>query len=133
MKRILLFLATNVAVMLVLSVVLRVLGVDQFLASGGLKAGMLVIFSAVSGFAGSFISLLMSKTMAKWSTGAKVIETPQSADEQWLVGTVRRLSEKAGVGMPEVAGLRRRRPMPLPPGRSAHPPWSRCRQVCCIR
>jgi heat shock protein HtpX len=64
---------------------------------------MLVVFSAVVGFTGAFISLLMSKTMAKWSTGAQVIDTPQSADEQWLVGTVRRLSEKAGIGMPEVA------------------------------
>jgi heat shock protein HtpX len=64
---------------------------------------MLVVFSAVVGFTGSFVSLLMSKTMAKWSTGAQVIDTPQSADEQWLVGTVRRLSEKAGIGMPEVA------------------------------
>ncbi len=103
MKRIVLFLVTNVAVMLVLSVVLRILGVDRFLAAEGLNVGMLVIFSAVVGFAGSFISLLMSKTMAKWSTGAQVIETPQSADEQWLVGAVRRLSEKAGVEMPEVA------------------------------
>ena len=103
MKRIVLFLATNLAVMLVLSVTLNVLGVNRFLAAEGLNVGMLVVFSAVVGFAGSFISLLMSKTMAKWSTGAHVIDTPQSADEQWLVGTVRRLAEKAGIGMPEVA------------------------------
>ena len=103
MKRIVLFLATNVAVLLVLSVVLRILGVDRFLAAEGLNVGMLVIFSAVVGFTGSFISLLMSKPMAKWSTGAQVIETAQSADEQWLVGAVRRLAEKAGIGMPEVA------------------------------
>jgi len=103
MKRIVLFLATNLAVMLVLSVTLNVLGVNRFLAADGLNVGMLVVFSAVVGFTGSFISLLMSKTMAKWSTGAMVIDTPQSADEQWLVGTVRRLSEKAGIGMPEVA------------------------------
>ena len=103
MKRIVLFLATNLAVMLVLSVTLNVLGVNRFLAGEGLNVGMLVIFSAVVGFTGSFISLLMSKTMAKWSTGAQVIDTPQSADEQWLVNAVRRLAEKAGIGMPEVA------------------------------
>jgi len=103
MKRIVLFLVTNLAVMLVLSVTLNLLGVNRFLAADGLNVGMLVIFSGVVGFAGSFISLLMSKPMAKWSTGAQVIDTPQSADEQWLVGTVRRLSEKAGIGMPEVA------------------------------
>jgi heat shock protein HtpX len=103
MKRILLFLVTNLAVMLVLSVVLSVLGVDRFISGSGLNIGMLVAFSAVVGFTGSFISLLMSKPMAKWSTGAHVIEAPQGADEQWLVNTVRRLAEKAGIGMPEVA------------------------------
>jgi heat shock protein HtpX len=103
MKRIVLFLVTNLAVMLVLTVTLNVLGVNRFLAADGLNVGMLVVFSAVVGFTGAFISLLMSKTMAKWSTGAQVIDTPQSADEQWLVGTVRRLAEKAGIGMPEVA------------------------------
>jgi heat shock protein HtpX len=103
MKRIVLFLVTNLAVMLVLSVTLSVLGVNRFLADGGLNVGMLVVFSAVVGFTGAFISLLMSKTMAKWSTGAQVIDTPASADEQWLVGTVRRLADKAGIGMPEVA------------------------------
>ena len=103
MKRIVLFLVTNLAVMLVLSVMLNVLGVNRFLAAEGLNVGMLVVFSAVVGFTGAFISLLMSKTMAKWSTGAQVIDTPQSADEQWLVGTGRRLAEKAGIGMPEVA------------------------------
>jgi len=103
MKRIVLFLATNIAVMLVLSVVLSLLGADRFLAAEGLNVGMLVVFSAVLGFTGSIISLLLSKTMAKWSTGAHVIETPATADEQWLVGTVRRFAEKAGIGMPEVA------------------------------
>jgi heat shock protein HtpX len=101
MKRVILFILTNLAVMLVLS--MSVLGVNRFLAEEGLNVGMLLVFSLVVGFAGSFISLLMSKTMAKWSTGAHVIETPQSGDEQWLVGTVRRLAEKAGIGMPEVA------------------------------
>jgi heat shock protein HtpX len=103
MKRIFLFLVTNLAVMLVLSITLSVLGVNRFLTAEGLNVGMLVVFSGVVGFTGAFISLLMSKTMAKWSTGAQVIDTPQSADEQWLVGTVRRLAEKAGIGMPEVA------------------------------
>jgi len=103
MKRIVLFLATNLAVMLVLSVTLNVLGVNRFLAADGLNVGMLVVFSAVVGFTGAFISLLMSKPMAKWSTGAHVIEAPQSPDEQWLVNTVKRLADKAGIGMPEVA------------------------------
>jgi heat shock protein HtpX len=103
MKRIALFLLTNIAVMVVLSFTLSVLGVNRFLAQGGLNIGMLVVFSAVVGFAGSFISLLMSKPMAKWTTGAQVIEAAQSADEQWLVSTVKRLAERAGVAMPEVA------------------------------
>jgi len=103
MKRIALFLVTNLAVMLVLSVALSVLGVNRFLTAEGLNIGMLAVFSGVVGFTGAIISLLMSKTMAKFSTGAQVIDTPQSADEQWLVGTVRRLAEKAGIGMPEVA------------------------------
>jgi heat shock protein HtpX len=103
MKRIVLFLATNLAVMLVLSVTLNVLGVNRFLAADGLNVGMLVVFSAVVGFTGAFISLLMSKPMAKWSTGAHVIDAPQSEDERWLVNTVKRLADKAGIGMPEVA------------------------------
>ncbi len=103
MKRIVLFLVTNLAVMVVLSITLSVLGVNRFLTAEGLNLGMLLGFALVVGFTGSFVSLLMSKPMAKWSTGAHVIDTPQSADEQWLVGTVRRLAEKAGVGMPEVA------------------------------
>ena len=103
MKRIFLFLATNIAVMLVLSVVLSVLGVDRFLAAEGLNIPMLAAFSGIVGFTGAIFSLLISKPMAKWSTGAHVIETPQTADEQWLVSTVRRFAEKAGIGMPEVA------------------------------
>ncbi|MBL0142804.1 MAG: protease HtpX [Betaproteobacteria bacterium] len=103
MKRIVLFLVTNLSVMLVLSITLNVLGVNRFMTAQGLNVGMLVVFSAVVGFTGSFVSLLLSKTMAKWSTGAQVIDTPQGADEQWLVNTVRRLAEKAGIGMPEVA------------------------------
>src|SRR5688572_752112 len=103
MKRIVLFLATNIAVMLVLSVVLNLLGADRYLAAEGLNIGTLLVFSLVVGFTGSIISLLMSKSMAKWSTGARVIETATTADEQWLVGTVRRFADKAGIGMPEVA------------------------------
>jgi heat shock protein HtpX len=103
MKRIVLFLATNLAVMLVLSVTLSLLGVNRFLAAEGLNIGMLVVFSGIVGFAGSFISLLMSKPMAKWSTGARVIDPPATADEQWIVSTVRKFAEKAGIGMPEVA------------------------------
>jgi heat shock protein HtpX len=103
MKRIMLFLATNLAVMLVLSVTLSILGVNRFLTQNGLNFGMLLAFSAVVGFGGSFISLALSKTIAKWSTGAHVIETPASADEQWLLATVRNLATRAGIGMPEVA------------------------------
>ncbi|MGH8714267.1 MAG: protease HtpX, partial [Casimicrobiaceae bacterium] len=84
MKRIFLFLLTNIAVLVVLSVVVRVLGLDRALAANGLDVGGLLIFSAVVGFTGAIISLLMSKTMAKWSTGARVIETPKNEDEAWL-------------------------------------------------
>jgi heat shock protein HtpX len=103
MKRIILFLATNLAVGLVLSITLSILGVGRYLAGSGLNVGALVVFSVVVGFAGSFISLLMSKTMAKWTTGARVIEAPATADEQWLFDTVHRLAAKAGLAMPEVA------------------------------
>jgi len=103
MKRIVLFLLTNFAVMLVLSISVRVLGLDRFLTANGLNLGTLLAFSMLLGFGGSIFSLLISKWMAKFSTGAHVIETPQTADEQWLVSTVRRHAEKAGIGMPEVA------------------------------
>ena len=103
MKRIILFLITNMAVMLVLSVTLSILGVNQWLTANGLNFGMLLAFAAVIGFGGAFISLLMSKWMAKFSTGAHVIDQPQSADEQWLVNVVKGFADKAGIGMPEVA------------------------------
>ena len=103
MKRIVLFLVTNLAVMLVLSVVLSVLGVDRFMSEAGLNVGMLLAFSLVVGFGGAIISLLMSKPMAKWSTGAQVIDGSEGADQRWLVETVRKLADKAGIGMPEVA------------------------------
>lgn len=103
MKRVLLFLATNLAVMLVLSLVTSLLGVNRFLTANGLNLGMLLVFAGVIGFGGAFISLLMSKSMAKWSTGARVIEAPSSSTEVWLVDTVGRLAERAGLPMPEVA------------------------------
>ena len=103
MKRIVLFLATNLAVMLVLSVTASLLGVNRYLAANGLNLGMLLVFSALMGFGGALISLAMSKTIAKWSTGAHVLDNPQTPDEQWIVATVKRLAEKAGIGMPEVA------------------------------
>ncbi len=103
MKRILLFVLTNIAVVAVLSIVLSVLGVDRFLSARGLNVGMLLVFSLVVGFAGSIISLLMSKPMAKWSTGARVLDAPENATEQWLLETVARLAQRAGIGMPEVA------------------------------
>jgi heat shock protein HtpX len=102
MKRIVLFLATNLAVGLVLSVVLSILGVNRYLAASGLNVGALAIFSVVFGFVGSFISLLISKPMAKMAVGVRVIDAPQTADEQWLVSTVQRLADKARIGMPEV-------------------------------
>ena len=103
MKRILLFIATNIAVLVVMSVILSLLGVDRFLTQAGLNLPMLLVFSLVVGFTGSIISLLMSKTMAKWSTGARVIETPVNGTEAWLVQTVGKLAQRAGIGMPEVA------------------------------
>jgi heat shock protein HtpX len=102
-KRIILFLATNLAVVLVLSIVLRLFGLDRTLAQSGVSYGGLLVFSLVVGFTGAIISLLMSKQMAKWSTGAHVIEQPANQAEQWVVETVRRLATKAGIGMPDVA------------------------------
>lgn len=103
MKRIVLFLATNVAIMVVLGITVHVLGLNQFMAGGQLNLTMLLAFSAVLGFGGSFISLLISKKVAKWSTGAKVIDTPRNPTEQWLVQTVQRFATKANIAMPEVA------------------------------
>lgn len=100
--RIVLFLLTNLAVILVASVTLSLLGVDGYLTGSGLNLTSLLIFCAVFGFVGSFISLFMSKTMAKMSTGTKIIDTPRTAEEKWLVDTVAELADKAGIGMPEV-------------------------------
>ncbi len=104
MKRILLFLATNVAVLVVLSVAARLFGLEGYLQEqGGIDLTQLLIFSAIIGFAGSFISLATSKMAAKWTTGARVIEQPSNSAEAWLVATVQSHATKAGIAMPEVA------------------------------
>jgi heat shock protein HtpX len=103
MKRIALFVLTNLAIIVVLGVVTSLLGVNNYLAGRGLNVGMLLAFAAVIGFTGSIFSLLISKPMAKWTTGAQVIRQPSNAMEQWLVEAVRRHATKAGIGMPEVA------------------------------
>lgn len=103
MKRIALFLLTNIAVLLVISVVASLLGVDHYLTRNGLNMQMLLAFSAVFGMGGAFISLLMSKWIAKMSTGAQVITEPRSARDAWLLATVEREARAAGIGMPEVA------------------------------
>jgi heat shock protein HtpX len=103
MKRILLFVLTNLAVMVVLAVVASLLGVDRYLTANGLNLSALLGFSLIMGFGGAIISLLMSKPMAKWSTGAHVINQPANQDEAWIVSTVQRLSARAGIAMPEVA------------------------------
>jgi heat shock protein HtpX len=103
MKRIVLFVLTNVAVLVVLSITLRLLGVDQILTQNGINFGALLVFSVVVGFTGSIISLLISKQAAKWSTGAQIIDGTESSDARWIVESVRKLSEKAGIAMPEVA------------------------------
>ena len=103
MKRVVLFLATNLAVLLLLSVVISLLGLDRWLAAEGIDYRGLLAFSAILGFGGSFISLAMSKAMAKWSTGARVIDGTEGTTEYWLVQTVKQLAAKAGIGMPEVA------------------------------
>jgi len=102
MKRIFLFLATNIAVMVVLSIVVSVLGLDRWLTAEGIDYTTLLVMSAIFGFGGAFISLLLSKTMAKWQAGVRLIDGSEGTTEYWLVSTVKQLAEKAGVGMPEV-------------------------------
>ena len=102
MMRIVLFLATNLAVILVASVTLSILGVGSYMGAQGLHLGNLLAFCLVFGMVGSIISLLISKWMAKKTMGVQIIEQPQNAGEQWLLSTVQELSEKAGIGMPEV-------------------------------
>jgi len=105
MMRIVLFLATNLAVVLVASITLSLLGVPHYLENQGsqLNLGNLLVFCAVFGFAGALVSLFLSKPMAKWSTGAQIIDTPRNSDEAWLVQTVQGLAKDAGIGMPDVA------------------------------
>ena len=103
MKRIALFLLTNVAVLVVISIIVNVLGLDRFLTAEGLNLSSLLVFSAVVGFTGSIISLLISKPMAKMSTGARVIDGSEGTTEYWLVSTVKKPADTAGIGMPEVA------------------------------
>jgi heat shock protein HtpX len=103
MKRILLFVFTNLAVMLVLGIAASLLGVNRFLTANGLNLGMLLGFAAVMGFGGAIISLLISKPMAKWTTGAKVINDSTEPTHRWIVSTVEGFARKAGIAMPEVA------------------------------
>ena len=105
MKRVMLFLATNLAIIVVLSITLRLLGVERILDAQGVDLDLkgLLVFAAVFGMGGSFISLALSKWTAKRFTGAQVIERPSNPSEEWLVETVRRQAQAAGIGMPEVA------------------------------
>jgi len=102
MMRILLFLATNLGILIVLSISMRVLGLEPYLNAQGLNYNSLLIFAAAFGMGGAFISLAISKWTAKRFTGVRVIEQPANEQEQWLVDTVRRQAEQAGIGMPEV-------------------------------
>ena len=103
MKRVLLFIVTNLAVMLVLGIAASLLGVNRYLTANGLNLGMLLGFAALMGFGGAIISLLMSKPMAKWSTGAQIINDSADPTHRWIVGAVQGFAQKAGIGMPEVA------------------------------
>ncbi len=103
MKRIVLFVVTNLAVMVVLGITASLLGVNKFLTANGLNLGALLGFALLMGFGGAIISLLMSKPMAKWSTGAVIINDSADPTHRWIVGTVRQFADKAGIGMPDVA------------------------------
>src|SRR5690242_12571153 len=104
MKRIFLFVLTNLAIVTVLSVTMQILGIDRMLAQEtGMNLQGLLVVAAIFGFGGSLISLLISKWMAKMATGARVIEAPSNAAERWLVDTVKRHAQKSGIAMPEVA------------------------------
>lgn len=103
MKRVALFIGTNLAVMLIIGIIFSVFGLGRAVGPDGLNLTSLLAMSAVIGFTGSIISLLISKPMAKWSTGAQVIEQARSQDEQWLLDSVKKLAETAGIRMPEVA------------------------------
>jgi heat shock protein HtpX len=103
MKRVVLFVVTNLAVMVVLMLAASLLGVNRFLTANGLNLGQLLGFALIMGFGGAIISLLISKPMAKWSTRAAVINGSSDPTHRWIVGTVERFAQKAGIGMPEVA------------------------------
>ncbi len=103
MKRILLFVVTNLAVVLVLGIAANLLGLNRFITANGLNLGQLLGFALLMGFGGAFISLLMSKPIAKWSTGAQVINNSQDPTHRWIVGTVEGFAKKSNIGMPEVA------------------------------
>ena len=102
MKRIFLFVMTNLAVVLVLGIIVNILGLNRFITAQGLNLTSLLGFALIMGFGGAFISLLISKPVAKWSSGVKVIKEPQNADEAWIVDTVKKFADKAQIGMPEV-------------------------------
>ena len=102
MKRVILLIATNIAIMLVLSIVVSVLGLDRYLTQQGLNLGALLVFSAVFGFGGAFISLRSPSGWPRCAMGVQVIEQPRNDTEQWLVNTVRKQAQTAGIGMPEV-------------------------------
>ena len=119
--RILLFLATNLAVIVLASITFRLLGFESILAANGVDLNLtaLLVFCALLGFGGSLFSLVISKKMAKWSTRAQVIERPSNDAERWLLDTVARLSDKAGIAMPEVAVF----PSPDPNAFATRPWW----------
>jgi heat shock protein HtpX len=129
MKRIALFLLTNIAVVAVLGITASLLGVNRFLTANGLNLGALLGFAFIMGFGGAIISLLISKPMAKWSSGVHVIDQPRNADEAWIVrpcGFARRPASAC----PKSASTKAS-PMPLPPAPSRTRPWWPCPPVCC--
>jgi heat shock protein HtpX len=126
MKRIVLFLATNIAVMVVLTFTTQILGLDRWLLQNGINYAQLLVFAAIFGFGGAIVSLLISKPMAKFAAGVQVIDAPATADEQWLVSTVAELAKRAGIGMPEV-GVFAGAPTRSRPAPSVIPRWWRFR------
>ncbi|MFC0268329.1 protease HtpX [Kushneria aurantia] len=126
MMRIVLFLATNLAVVLVASITLRLLGVESYLTGTGLNLTSLLIFCFVFGMAGSLVSLLLSKKMAKWSTKAQIIERPSNANEQWLHDTVAELARDANIKMPEVGVFPAQQPNAFATG------WNKNDSLVCV-
>lgn len=102
MKRTFLFILTNLAVVVVLGIVASLLGVNRYFTANGLNFGALLVFAFIMGMGGAIISLLLSKPIAKWTTGMQIIQQPRNADEAWILETVRRFASQAGIGMPEV-------------------------------